>query len=185
MPRASSLRGRVYITGHPAHHHLAGYAFLHSATSSILTRPSRTSPLGCARLHHLDAPRVASRLVTSSPLGRPVRRHQVGHLITTRPPRALPLGWSPHHHSAAPCVATKVGHLITTRPSRASPLGWSPHHHSAAPRAFRQLSHFTFCYFRLPEYSIIHTSRSLGGHATKCTSTLGCLFSHTCLVLVM
>ena len=63
--------------------------------------------------------------------------------------------------------------------------GWSHAAlNSTAPRAFRQLSHFAFCYFR-PEYSIIHTSHSLGGHTTECTSTLDCLFSHTCLVLLM
>ena len=103
----------------------------HSVVRVFTTRPPRAAPLGFARLHHSAAPRVATRLRTSSslvrprvstrlcassPLGRPAHRHLVLHVFTTRPPRAAPLGFARLHHSAAPRVATR---LYTSSPSAA------------------------------------------------------------------
>ena len=98
---------------------------------------------------HSAAPRVATRLCASSPLGRPARHHSVAHVFITRPPRASPLGCVRLHHSAAPRIATwfctssplarparrhSVLHVFTTRPPRASPLGYTRPRPSAAPR---------------------------------------------------
>ena len=82
-------------------------------TQSV-TRPPRASPLGWTRspsLGHLahpysTAPRGASPLCTSSPLGRPACRYSVVHVFTTWPLRASPLGCACLHHTAAPRVTT-------------------------------------------------------------------------------
>ena len=85
-----------------------------SVVHAFTTWPLRASPLGWTRspsLGHLAyphsaAPRVATRLCTSSPLGRPARCHSVVHVFTTWPLRASPLGCACLHHMAAPRITT-------------------------------------------------------------------------------
>src|SRR3954466_11444060 len=119
----------------------------HSVVHVFTTRPPRASQLGWRHspsLGHLahphsTAPRVATWLCTSSPLGRSARRLSVVHAFTTWPPRASQPGWTYSPSLGRPARRHSVGHLITTRPPRASPLGWSPHNHSAAPRVATRL----------------------------------------------
>ena len=106
--------------GRPARHHLAGHIVLHSATSRILTRPPRASPLGCAHLHHSAAPCVVTRLVTSSPLGRPARCHR----LVTSSPLARPA----RLHRLV--TSSPLGRpRVVTQLCTSSPLGHLARHH--------------------------------------------------------
>ena len=126
----------------------------HSVVRVFTTRPPRAAPLGFARLHHSAAPRVATRLRTSSSLVRPARLHSVVCVFTTRPPRASPLGSARLHHSPAPrgatrfCTSSPLGrparrhsviHVLAPRPPRASPsVG---HVFTSTPPARERLSY--------------------------------------------
>ena len=103
---------------------------------------------------HSAAPRVATRLCASSPLGRPARRHSVVHVFTTRPPRASPLGYTRPRPSAAPRVTISWTCLYLYTPSTgtAKLLIWS-----------NLISHSVAS---LPPSSITRGLRAAVGHVT-------------------
>ena len=126
----------------------------HSVAHVFITRPPRASPLGCVRLHHSAAPRIATWFYTSSPLARPARRHSVLHVFTTRPPRASPLGYTRPRPSAAPRVTISWTCLYLYTPSTgtAKLLIWS-----------NLISHSVAS---LPPSSITRGLRAAVGHVT-------------------